>query len=172
MKRLSYGFTLIELMIVVAIIAVLAAVALPAYSSFITRAKLTEAIIALEAVKISLGEAFAQNGMNGVKAFAEAYNDSPSSEKSSKYVGNVSVDAQTGVITVTTAAQNLPGDAVNKTLKYTPYTNNQVLWKNAETPGQLDWVCASNSADTAESRGYEGMELGSLPNKYASLECR
>src|SRR6266566_7302170 len=62
MKRLQQGFTLIELMIVVAIVGILAAIALPAYQDYIARSKITEALAFLDSAKTSVAEFTASNG--------------------------------------------------------------------------------------------------------------
>ncbi|MFZ9040006.1 MAG: pilin, partial [Gammaproteobacteria bacterium] len=70
MKKVQAGFTLIELMIVVAIIGILAAVALPAYQDYTVRAKVSEGAIAASAIKVGVSEMFANSGMAGVAAYA------------------------------------------------------------------------------------------------------
>jgi type IV pilus assembly protein PilA len=87
MKRtMQKGFTLIELMIVVAIIGILAAVALPAYQDYTVRAKVSEAVIAGSSVKAGASEAFQTDSVAGLTAFATAFNSAAASTKTSKFV--------------------------------------------------------------------------------------
>jgi type IV pilus assembly protein PilA len=86
MKRLQKGFTLIELMIVVAIVGILAAIALPAYQDYVIRSKMAEAIAALAACKTSITEYGMVRG--GVPANADA---AGCSTISSQYVASLSV---------------------------------------------------------------------------------
>lgn len=174
MKRsIQKGFTLIELMIVVAIIGILAAVALPAYQDYTARAKITEAVIAATSPKNLIGEAFQTDGLVGAQNAAKEYNLRAASEKQSKFVESISIDETTAVITVTTknnASAGLPTDAQNKTLNFSPNVNKVALATG--TTGAIDWACTSATNTTATTRGLGSKATGSLPAKYAPSECR
>src|SRR5882724_4988518 len=96
MRTLQQGFTLIELMIVVAIIGILAAVALPAYQDYTKRAKLSEVVLAASACRTSISEVY-QTGTTapGVNGWG-----CESASQTSKYVSVIATDAN-GVVSVT-----------------------------------------------------------------------
>jgi type IV pilus assembly protein PilA len=73
LKKVQQGFTLIELMIVVAIIGILAAIAIPAYQDYTVRAKVTEGLNLADSAKTSVAEGFQSNGANGVIAAASSW---------------------------------------------------------------------------------------------------
>ena len=102
MKRsIQQGFTLIELMIVVAIIGILAAVALPAYQDYTARAKMSEVVLAASACRTSVTETYQTN--NGASLPVGGAWGCESSTSSSKYVAKIETN-QTGAIRVTSQA--------------------------------------------------------------------
>jgi type IV pilus assembly protein PilA len=95
MKQLQKGFTLIELMIVVAIIGILAAVALPAYQDYTIRAKMSEVILAMSACRTSITEVYQSGGVSTMAANGWGCEVSPS--QATKYVAEISTSANGAV---------------------------------------------------------------------------
>lgn len=174
-KTLQQGFTLIELMIVIAIIGILAAVALPAYQDYTVRSKVSELMIAATSPKSLISEAFQSDGLAGVTAAATEYNARAANTKTSKYVGGITIATATGVITVTTGStlvSGLPTDAAARNINFSPNVLNLALAAGAT--GAIDWACTSSTASTATARnlGSRALPTNPLPAKYAPSECR
>ncbi len=177
MKRfMQKGFTLIELMIVVAIIGILAAVALPAYQDYTVRAKVSEAVIAGSSVKGMMSEAFQTDGIGGLTAAATAYTKTPANDpsKTSKYVKSIAIQTVSpwavDVAVAATATNGIPTGLDGQTITFTPNVNGKAPL--ATSVGAIDWACGSVGVTAAGNRKLTSVKAGTLPAKYAPSECR
>ncbi|HEZ5554100.1 TPA: pilin [Neisseria meningitidis] len=163
MNTLQKGFTLIELMIVIAIVGILAAVALPAYQDYTARAQVSEAILLAEGQKSAVTEYYLNHGEwpggNSSAGVASA------SDIKGKYVQ--SVEVKNGVVTATMASSN-----VNKEIKGKKLS----LWAKRQN-GSVKWFCGqpvtrNNAKANADDVAKTGTDSEKINTKHLPSTCR
>jgi type IV pilus assembly protein PilA len=157
MKRVQQGFTLIELMIVVAIIGILAAVALPAYRDYTVKAQMSEVLLAASGCRTSISEIYQVAPTTAPTANNWGCNENVTNP--TKYVASVVTDAN-GVITVTT--RNFGDTNVDaKTVQLTPQTSAGVA---------MTWA-ANKGTQVAQFKCAAGA-TGGVPLKFLPASCK
>jgi type IV pilus assembly protein PilA len=151
MKTLQKGFTLIELMIVVAIIGILAAVALPAYQDYTIRAKMSEVILGMSACRTSITEVY-QSGGGNVGSMALNWGCEVDATQATKYLSAITTD-DNGVIQATVRAISASVDT--SVLSLAPLSASATVAVYAGTAQSLfGWRCGSADDGTTVSIKY------------------
>jgi len=168
MTKLQKGFTLIELMIVVAIIGILAAIAIPAYQDYTIRAQVTEGLNLAAAAKAAVAESFLNKGVGPADRTAAGM--SPTlTDTSGKYVKSVDVTGGTITIAYGNEANKAIGNP-SLTLELVPYTtkDSSVAWRCGGAP-----VPAGAGVAIMSGAAYTGgtIHTGAL-DKYLPSACR
>nr|ABY83303.1 pilin [Neisseria gonorrhoeae] len=156
MNTLQKGFTLIELMIVIAIVGILAAVALPAYQDYTARAQVSEAILLAEGQKSAVTEYYLNHGK------WPENNDSAGVASASKIIGKYvkQVEVKNGVVTAQMASSNVNKEIKDKKLS---------LWAKRQD-GSVKWFCGqpvtrdNADNDDVKDAGNNGIETKHLPS--------
>jgi type IV pilus assembly protein PilA len=171
MRTIQKGFTLIELMIVVAIIGILAAIAIPAYQDYTIRAQVSEGLTLASDIKAGIAEYAAQVG-NWPVTLAEAGLGSAAAltDKQGRYVQSIDIDPAGGTIIITygrDANSVINGVGVLAIQPYTN-TNGDVLWRcgmsNAPVAPATDVLGTTTSADASG--------ITTLSDKHMPASCR
>jgi type IV pilus assembly protein PilA len=131
MKTVQKGFTLIELMIVVAIVAILAAIAIPAYQNYVVKARVSEAMVMADSIKVVVAE----NASNGV-AFATNYTP-PTTNTDNVTATGINIGAD-GTITIPTTAKAGAGNIILK-----PTSAGADLVSGTIPAEAIAWTCTS-----------------------------
>ncbi|MEW5838429.1 MAG: pilin [Pseudomonadota bacterium] len=168
------GFTLIELMIVVAVIGLLSMLALPSYTDYIIRTKVGEGLLLAEGFKSLIAESTTLGELSANVATA---NSSVAASNPSKFVSSISAAPTSGVITLVFNQTNV-GSSSGASLLLSPFVKApngtqplQNALANGDT-GPIDWACRGVGNAQASQGGMGSAAAGTLAIKHSPLACR
>jgi type IV pilus assembly protein PilA len=158
MKTLQKGFTLIELMIVVAIIGILAAVALPAYQDYTIRAKMSEVILGMSACRTSITEVYQTGGASGA---AGTWGCEVSATQGTKYVANITT-TDNGMVTA--EVRGIATEVNGRFVSLTPMEDSDTAatYDAAVSQSLWGWICGA----------ADPLGATTVPAKYLPGSCR
>jgi type IV pilus assembly protein PilA len=170
LKQVQKGFTLIELMIVVAIIGILAAIAIPAYQDYTIRAQVSEGLTLAAAAKAAVAESFSQSGQAPANRTVAGMSAN-ATDTSGKYVTSITITS--GRIDIA-YGNNVNRTIANTILSITPYEtpDNSVAWRcgAADAPANTQ-VLGTRGGGTAAT--YQAGNLATTGGgKYLPSSCR
>lgn len=174
-RRSQQGFTLIELMIVVAIIGVLASIAIPAYQDYRIRSKVSEGMVIAESFKSQIADSTTAVEL---AANANTLNGSVPAADPTKYLTSISADPATGVITVTFNPANVGPLGAGNILRLSPFVKSTAAVEpldvaiGAGHTGALDWACRGVSNTVATAGGMGAAAAGTMLEKHLPAACR
>ena len=174
-KTVQKGFTLIELMIVIAIIGILAAIALPAYQDYTIRAKVAEAPILASGIKAGVSESFIDDGVDGVTRYAAVILNDIANIRTNKMTDLVVSDAVATMGHITLTMGGIPQLGAANEIAFSPFIGAAGTLTNINSTGSIQWVCAgaNGAKGTPQYAGLTvpGAATGILDN-YLPNECR
>jgi type IV pilus assembly protein PilA len=169
LKQVQKGFTLIELMIVVAIIGILAAIAIPAYQDYTIRSQVTEGLNLASALQTGVAEAYANTGIWPLDIVAAG--GTAGSLPGGKYVGSVNI--ANGTITITYGPNGAFGGQANANIGAPPQT--LALQPTLSTNNDVIWNCGKKVAIGAQPGGTPSPSASvatTVLPKYLPQSCR